>query len=78
MVVQKILPFSFRNLLIPNQRGFVPGQSTTTNLVTFTSTAIRVVCKQGQLDVVYFDLSKAFDLVDRKILLLKRFYCSIG
>lgn len=44
LVVHKFLSFSFRNIITPNQHGFVTGRSTTTNLVTFTSTVSRVVC----------------------------------
>lgn len=56
-------------VLIPNQKSFISARQA--NLVTFTSTVFRILCKQGLLDGVYFHLGKAFDLVDHTILLPK-------
>lgn len=71
MVIHQFLSFKFRSIVIPNQHGFMSGRSTSTNLVSFMSAASEVVCNRGQLDVFYFDLSKAFDVVNHNILLYK-------
>ena len=39
--------------LSPEQHGFMPARSTTTNLVQFVQIAYDVVDRGGQLDVVY-------------------------
>lgn len=57
--------------LSPNQHGFVHGRSTTTNLCCFTQYTSEILDKGGQVDVVYLDLSKAFDSVHHGILLSK-------
>lgn len=54
----------------PSQHGFVSGRSTTTNLVFFMNYTNPVLYNRGYVHV-YFDLSKAFDLVDHVLLLPK-------
>lgn len=61
-ILHKLLTFSIKTILIPEQHGFFSGRSTTTNLVNFMLRASEAVQGRGQLDVVYFDLSKAFDV----------------
>lgn len=53
------------------QHGFVPRRSTTSNLLQFTEFVSETLDNQGQVDVIYFDLQKAFDVVDHSILLKK-------
>lgn len=53
------------------QHGFVPSRSTTTNLLSFSETLIRALDENTQLDVIYTDLSKAFDKMSHSILLYK-------
>lgn len=42
-----------------------------TNLPVFTSVSSGNVCDKGQLDVLYFEFSKAFDIVHHTALLSK-------
>lgn len=46
-------------------------KSATTNFVSFMCTTSRLVRERGQLDVVYLDLSKAFDVINHIIVLYK-------
>ncbi|KAL1448575.1 hypothetical protein WDU94_009878 [Cyamophila willieti] len=60
-----------KNLLSPHQHGFVQGRSTTTNLVSFLQFTAPAVLNRLQVDTIYFDLSKAFDLVNHDKLVKK-------
>lgn len=58
-------------ILSPVQHGFVRGRSTVTNLCVVSGTLSRALDSRGQVDVVYTDLSKAFDRVNHDLLLRK-------
>lgn len=47
------------------------GRLTAINPAAFMSAASQVNCKKGQLDVIYFDMSNAFDVDNHNILLAK-------
>lgn len=64
----KVFSSSTQNALIPNQHGFISGKSTTTNLAFFMEQASAEVSERGQWDVVYCDMSKAFDVVCHSLL----------
>jgi hypothetical protein len=55
----------------PSQHGFCSGKSTTTNLLEFVSRTIRNFSLGLQTDVIYTDFSKAFDVVNHDLLILK-------
>lgn len=64
----------FRNvrcLISSNQHGFISGRSTVTNLVTITQFLSDAMDRNEQVDVIYTDFSKAFDVIDHSILLKK-------
>ncbi|XP_055612515.1 uncharacterized protein LOC129759125 [Uranotaenia lowii] len=53
------------------QHGFMPKRSTTTNLLTFTSNVQDSFAMGSQTDVIYTDLSAAFDKVNHSIAIAK-------
>lgn len=55
----------------PNQHGFMPSRSITTNLANFVNFTSSCLDNNLQVDTVYTDLSKAFDKVNHLILLRK-------
>lgn len=65
------MSFFLRKTLSHNQHGFIFGRITTTNLSCFLNTAAPIACNQGQLEVVYFYLSKAFDVGDYNVFFMK-------
>ncbi|KAL1446877.1 hypothetical protein WDU94_003620 [Cyamophila willieti] len=63
--------FNVKNQLSPDQHGFLSGRSTATNLVSFLQYTATAVLDRRQVDTAYFDLSKAFDVVDHELLIVK-------
>ena len=60
------------HLISSSQHGFLPGKSTSTNLVEIVETIYSVLdSHDGQMDVIYTDVSKAFDMVNHNLLLTK-------
>ena len=72
IIFNKLYPQT-RNLISPNQHGFVKGRSVTTNLLQFTHYLHNALDKypRTQVDVVYTDFQNAFDKVSHGILLHK-------
>ena len=60
-----------QSVLSPDQHGFMPKRSTTTNLACITQFISEALDGGGQVDVIYTDFAKAFDRVDHGILLNK-------
>ena len=54
-----------------SHHGFLTGRSCTTQLLLVHHDWFKVLDKRGQVDVVFIDFSKAFDLVCHNILLTK-------
>lgn len=63
--------YFIKNKITQYQHGFMKGRSTTTNLFCITQTISDAIDNNSQVDVIYTDLSKAFDRLNHNILLLK-------
>lgn len=48
-------------IIPPQQHGFFPGRNTATNLMEKTSFINRALDRGNTVDVIYFDVAKAFD-----------------
>lgn len=70
-ILRHFLMFVYRSYVSPQQHGFMPGRSTTTNLMQFVSSCSSCLNSFGQVDVVYTDFKAAFDRVPHALLLAK-------
>lgn len=66
-----------KNILIPEQHGFVKKRSTTSNLLLYTNYLFQSMDSGVQVDSVYTDFCKAFDKVDHVKLLERIHYNGI-
>lgn len=66
-----VLTWYMKSTIIENQHGFIKKRSTTSNLALFVDDLSKALDQSKQIDCVYTDLAKAFDVVDHNILLAK-------
>lgn len=70
-IIYKYIYPSISNDISIHQHGFMQNRSTVTNLMTITQFLCENLDSSKQVDVIYTDISKAFDKVDHEILILK-------
>ena len=70
-IVRQKLMEKCESLINPNQHGFLPKKSCTTQLVTFTDSLALSLNSNYRVDTIYFDFMKAFDSVNHDLLLQK-------
>jgi len=68
-LVLKEIQRPVNNILMEEQHGFHPGRSTTTCPLLFNNFVFKSFQQRLQVDVVYNDFNKAFDLVNHKVLI---------
>lgn len=66
-IITRILYETLESIIDPNQHGFMRGKSTQTNLAEI-SQFIHNESRSSQIDVIYFDFSKAFDQIRHDLL----------
>ncbi|XP_072934838.1 uncharacterized protein [Epargyreus clarus] len=71
MLLCPILSWHFKQLVLPEQHGFIAARSTTTNLTSFINDLAEGIDSGHSFDVIYTDFSKAFDSVNHELLLWK-------
>ena len=60
-----------KDKITPNQHGFLPNRSCSTQMIPFVNSLSLNLNYKGQSDVIYFDFAKAFDSVNHDIILRK-------
>ena len=70
-LVCNVLQPAFSRLIVPQQYGFMPRRSTSTNLVCFVDYITRCMELGSEVDCIYADFAKAFDRVDHGIMICK-------
>ncbi|XP_059053386.1 uncharacterized protein LOC131847755 [Achroia grisella] len=69
--IHRAIFYQLRPQLSEAQHRFLPGRSTMSNLVNYMAQLIPAVDEGRQVDTIYFDVRKAFNVVDNDILLKK-------
>lgn len=69
--VYDIIFCEVRGAIIQEQHGFHPNRSVETNLLCFSEYVTGALDAQWQVDAIYTDFSKAFDLIDQNLLINK-------
>lgn len=77
-IVLKSIRLPLNHILVDEQHGFRPGRSTTTCNLALTSYIYDSFRARSQVDVIYTDFSKAFDLVDHSLLIKNLSILGIG
>ena len=72
-LVTNFLTQQLSNLISPSQHGLMRGRSTCTNLLEFVNLSVGKIEEGNQIDVIYTDISKAFDRLIHRVLLNKLF-----
>lgn len=70
LLTKKLSPY-FEKFIPQYQHGFTTGKNTTSNLMETQDYIKSSINRGGKCDVIYFDLSKAFDKLDHGLLLQK-------
>lgn len=70
-ILSNYITRNYSHLINIKQHGFISHRSTLTNLVEFNNFAINNIERGSQVDAIYFDFAKAFDVVNIFILLQK-------
>lgn len=66
-----ILFWHLKQVIAPEQHGFMKSRSTVTNMISFIGDLAEGIDRGHSFDVVYTDFSKAFDKVSHNMLLMK-------
>lgn len=67
LVVLRSIQPSVNNILIDEKYGFRLSHSTMMNLIVFNNYILKVIEEHSQVDIIFTDLTKAFDRVDYRI-----------
>lgn len=78
LVIMEPLRAHCKQLLSGDQHGFTPGRSTTSNLLCLTTYITDSMVRHTQTDVIYTDLTAAFDLINHRIAIAKLDRLGIG
>ena len=70
-IIHRRLLTHLSSIISISQHGFMPGRSTTTNLLQICQFVSSALDRRSQVDVIYTDLSKAFDSICHKRLIMK-------
>lgn len=78
LIIMEPLLSHCKHVLSPDQHGFTAGRSTSTNLLCLTSHITQSMIERAQTDVIYTDLSAAFDKLNHAIAIAKLDRYGIG